>query len=209
MKKVPVVLLLIFIFVQADAKKIQGKIILNNDEAINVTFIIPVGFLRSGPNYEKLQTKVRYIDASNKKVMLGPDDAKEISFDFNGQKIRMQAVHDDLQLQSIFSTQNRIFLKLEIDGALKLFTSYFTKRSPGMYSASTGAMSGGMTYNGERYVLQKNNGSLFQPRGISFRKDMREYLSDCPELVRKIQNKDFRKGDMELIVIDYNKSCAD
>ena len=72
----------------------------------------------------------------------------------------------------------------------------------------TGSMSPGTTYNIEKFVLKKRNGPLKRPRGIVFRKDMSEFFSDCPELVEQIQNKDFRKGDLELMVMEYNKKCA-
>jgi hypothetical protein len=209
MKKFSVAAILILISFQVNAKKIQGKIILNNDQAISVTFIVPFGFLGGEPAYIKLQTGVKYIDSSNKKVMLRPGDAKEISFSINGQNIRMLSVDDDLELQSIFSSQEKVFLKLEIDGAVKLFTSYTTQSSPGMYNGTTGSMSAGTTYNVEKFVLKKRNGSLMRPRGIAFRKDMSEFFSDCPELVEQIQNRNLRKGDLELMVMEYNKKCAD
>ena len=128
MKKFFVAAVFTLVSLQVNAKKIQGKIILNNDETINVTFIIPFGFLAGEPAYIRLQTGVKYIDSSNKKVMLKPGDAKEISFAINGQNIRMLSVDDDLELQSIFSSQEKVFLKLEIDGAVKLFTSYTTQQ---------------------------------------------------------------------------------
>jgi len=210
MKKISAVLVIVLLtFINAKAKKIEGYIILNNNETVHVTFLIPFGFLSSEPAYEKLQTRVRYLDRSSKKTILKPDDAKEISFSYGGQKIRMLSVRDDLQLSSIFSSQTKIFLKLEIDGKVRLFTSFFTQNSPGMYNASTGMSTGGYMYNVERYVLQKDNSQLERPRGISFRKDMSEFFSDCPELVQKIQKRDFRKGDLELIVKEYNEKCAD
>jgi hypothetical protein len=208
MKKFFVAAVLILVSLQVSAKKIQGRIILNNDEAMNVTFVIPFGFLAGEPAYIKLQTGVKYFDSSNKKIMLKPGDAKEISFTFNGQNIRMLSVDDDLELRSIFSSQEKVFLKLEIDGAVKLFTSYTTQHTAGMYNGMTGSMSPGTTYNVEKFVLKKRNGPLKRPRGIVFRKDMSEFFSDCPELVEQIQNKDLRKGDLELMVMEYNKKCA-
>ena len=92
---------------------------------------------------------------------------------------------------------------------MKLFATYFTQQSPGMYNAGTGMTTGGSTYSVERFVLQKNNGSLVQPRWISFRKDMSKFFADCPELVQRIQDRDFKKGDLELIVQDYNQKCGD
>jgi hypothetical protein len=77
-----------------------------------------------------------------------------------------------------------------------------------MYSGSTGAMTGGYSYSVENMILQKGNGELKQPRSLSFRKDMRDYFSDCPDLTEKIDSRDFRRADMEAIVIYYNAHCA-
>jgi hypothetical protein len=208
MRKFALAAVLIVVTFQANAKKIPGRIILNNDQAIDVTLMIPFGFLGGEPSYIKLQTGVKYIDG-NKKVMLKPGDAKEIVFTINGQTIRMLSVRDDLELQSIFSSQEKVFLKLEIDGVVKLFTCYLTQSSPGTYNATTGVMSPGASYNVERFVLKKGNGSLTRPRGISFRKDMSKFFSDCPELVERIESRDLKKGDLELMVMAYNKNCAD
>jgi hypothetical protein len=76
-----------------------------------------------------------------------------------------------------------------------------------MYNASTGVVTGGYTYSVERYIMQKGSGELKRPKNLSFKKDMAEYFRDCPALVDKIQDKDFKKYDMEAIVSFYNKNC--
>lgn len=76
-----------------------------------------------------------------------------------------------------------------------------------MYNASTGAMTGGYSYSVERYILQKDNGELKRLKGLTFKKDMVEYFCNCPALAEKIENKDFRKSDLEFIVRFYNSNC--
>jgi hypothetical protein len=125
-----------------------------------------------------------------------------------GKQVRMLSRVNTLGGGSIFSNQTNIFLRLEIDGALKLFHYHYTQTSPGMYSGSTGAMTGGHSYSVENLILQKNDGLLKQPRSLSFRKDMREYFSDCPQLTERIEARDFKRADMEAIVIFYNSNCA-
>jgi hypothetical protein len=56
-------------------------------------------------------------------------------------------------------------------------------------------------------ILQKGNGELKRPKGLTFKKDMINYFSDCPKLVEKIESKDFRKDDLESIVRFYNSNC--
>jgi hypothetical protein len=37
---------------------------------------------------------------------------------------------------------------------------------------------------------------------------MMGYFSDCPLLAKKLEDKTYRRRDMELIVKEYNKECA-
>ena len=140
-----------------------------------MTFNIPFNFLSREPNYEKLQYKVKYFDPAGKKVVLKADNAKEIQFQFAGENVRMLSRYNSIGIGNIFSMSTHIFLKLEMDGKLK---------------------------------LQKENGELKRPKGMSFRKDMTEYFSDCPALVEKIEDKDFRKSDLEMMVNFYNSNCS-
>ena len=191
----------------AEAKKIEGKIILDHD-TIDVIFNIPFKFFAQEPNYEKLQYKVKFYDSTGKRGVIRPDHAKEIRFKLYGKDIRMLSRHQSSGMGNVFSTNYKLFLKLEIDGKLQLFNYYQTNSSPGMYNAGTGMMSGGHSYTTERYVLQKENGELKRPRGLTFKKDMVNYFQDCPELAQKIENKEFRKADMESLVHYYNSNCG-
>jgi hypothetical protein len=189
-----------------EAKKIEGKIFFA-DGTVDVTFNIPIKFFTQEPNYEKLQYKVKYFDSTGKKFVLRPDNAKEIQFKYDFENVRMLSRYNSLGLGNIFSMSTNIFLKLEIDGKLKLFKYYYTQSSPGWYNASTGAITGGYSYSVERYILQKGYGELKRPKSLTFRKDMVEYFSDCPSLVKKIESKDFRKNELEFIVNYYNSNC--
>ncbi len=66
---------------------------------------------------------------------------------------------------------------------------------------------GGYYYSVEKYILQKGDGELKRTKGLNFRKDMVEYFSDCPELSKRIDNKEFRNNDLESIVRFYNNKC--
>lgn len=196
----------VFLTFTLQAKNIAGKIILGND-TLDVVFQIPVKLFSGQPNFEKLQYKVRYLDSNKKKITLRPHEAKEIQFMHGAEQVRMLSRFNTLGLGNIFSSNTHIFLRLEIDGPLKLFSYYYTQQSPGMYNASTGVVTGGYAYSVERYIMQKGSGELKRPKNLSFKKDMAEYFSDCPTLVDKIQDKDFKKYDMEAIVSFYNKNC--
>jgi hypothetical protein len=192
--------------INLEAKKIEGRIIFKND-TIDVILNIPIKFFTQEPNYEKLQYKVKYIDSTGKKITLIPDNVKEVQFRYDFQDIRLLSRFNSLGSRSIFSSSANILLKLEIDGTVKLFSFYYTQRSPGMYNPSTGATTGGFSYSEEGYVLQKGDDDLKGITRLSFKKDMAEYFKDCPTLVKKIVDRDFRKDDLVSIVRFYNSNC--
>jgi hypothetical protein len=182
----------------AYGKKVGGTIMFKG-ESRNVTFDIKVLLLGSEPNFERIQYKVKYYDENGKKQTLRPDDADEIWFDYDGVEVHMISCSNTLG--SIFSTSNKIFLKVEIDGPLRLFRYYYKQRMP------TGA-SGSAVYVADDFIFQKGNGPLKQPKAWGWKKDMIEYFSDCPDLRERIENKDLNRSEIEAIVLYYNSNCG-
>lgn len=210
MKKFLFVLATGFLFhFQSDAKKIPGYYISKSLDKVKVTFEIPFGFLSEKVDYEKLQVKVKYYDSADKLHVLKPDSVKEISFFFEYQQIRMLSRPDHLGLNtSIFNNNTHLFLHLLVDGKLKLFKYYHSNSAPAGPPGPNGMIGGGGgTIKTEKYVLQKDNYGLFKIIGLSFRKDMMGYFSDCPVLAKKIEDRTYRKTDIEEIAEEYNTIC--
>lgn len=189
-----------------EARKMKGKIVFEG-ETIEVTFNIPMRTFSDGPNFEKLQHRVRYYNRNGKTISIRPTDAKEFSFRYIGTDIRMVSVKNLFGSGNPPPSRPRIFLRIEVEGKVNMFTFYSTQSSPGLYNPTMGMSTGGVTYSAERYVLQKNDDLLWSPRSLSFKKDMSEYFKDCPDLVQKIQDQSFRKDDLEAIVHYYNSRC--
>ncbi|MEO5599933.1 MAG: hypothetical protein ABIR06_03300 [Cyclobacteriaceae bacterium] len=196
-----------FILSSANAKKIPGQIVDRQGNILEVIFNIPFGFLSSEPNFEKIQYRIAYYDAMKNKRILKPDEASEIIFNNKKEEIRMLSRPNSIGAGSIFFTNTHIFLRLKIDGKLKLFNYYYTQNST-TYNSSTGAMTGSHPYTFAKYVLQIGEETLLQPRGLAFRKDMLSYIIDCPEVIRMIEERELRKGDLEIIVQQYNAKCS-
>jgi len=196
-KKLSLIFLGMLCFFSIHAKKIEGVIVFS-DKTANVTFDIPstalIGF---DPDFAHVQKGVTYYENGDKKK-LKPDDAKEIKFTIDGKEIRMlSTVKDDKDL----------FLQIIIDGNLKLFnfhSSQYTGGAPGV----GGAPMAGSNISVDNYLFQKGGGDLMKFKGFSFRKKMVEYLSECPKLCEKIENKEFRSDDLEKIVNYYNSNCG-
>lgn len=206
MKKISLLTIAAFLAFKLEAKKIPGKIIFAND-TIDVIFNIRTSLLTDEPKYSNLQFKVKFFDSNGKKKILKPNEAKEIRFTYQGENIRMVSKRNTLELGSIFNLGAYVFLRLKIDGYLKLFYFYDTQSSSGMYNANTGTMSGGYSYTVTCSALQKGEGELKVPPSLTFKKEMSQYFSECPKLVEKIQSKDYRKNDLESIVRFYNSNC--
>jgi hypothetical protein len=182
----------------AYGKKVGGTIMFKG-ESRNVTFDIKVPLLGSEPNFERIQYKVKYYDENGKKQTLRPDDADEIWFDYDGGEVHMISCENTLG--GIFSISNKIFLKVEIDGPLRLFRYYYKQRM------STG-LPGGTVYVADDFIFQKGNGPLKQPKAWGWKKDMIEYFSDCPGLRERIEKKDLNRREVEAIVLYYNSNCG-
>ena len=187
-------------------RKIEG-IIIANGAPREVTFDIKVPLLADEPNFERIQYKVRYYDENGKKQTLHPDDADEIRFEYDGMEVRMVSCLNTIGAGGMFSVSNRIFLKLEIDGPLRLYRYYYKQTNPGYYGAG-GGFSGGMTYTVDNLIFQKGNGPLKQPRSLGWKKDMLDYFRDCPALRERLERKDLRRKEIEAIVLYYNQHCA-
>lgn len=177
------------------AEKIQGYYISKSNDTTKVTFDIPMYLTAKEPYYENLQQKVTCYDlVTNQKQILNPYTVKEISFNFKGDNIKMLSRKEDLELKgNSYSDDSRIFLHLIKDGKLKLFRFYETPS--GDYRTI------------QLDIMQKNNEELFVTRALSFKKDMVDYLLDCPELAKKIDEKIYKKKDIEQIIDEYNRTC--
>jgi hypothetical protein len=206
MRRLLPIIALIVLSLHAYCRKIQG-VIITKGKSKEVTFDIKVPFLGGEPNFERTQYRVRYYDDSGKKQTLRPDDADEIQFEFDGMKVRMVSVPNTIGAGTLFSSTTKIFLKLEIDGPLRLYRYYYKQSTGGSFGAGGGYYPGA-TYTADNLIFQKGNGPLKQPRSLGWKRDMLEYFSDCPALRERIESKDLRRKEIEAIVFYYNQQCA-
>ncbi len=211
--------ILVAVTCSAQAKKIAGKIYFSKD-TLEVVFNIPLKLIARTPDFVSLQRGVTYYNAEGKKVKVLPDHAKAFSFVFKDNVITMLSCRnefEDLYIQPLLSFKERqknIFLKLEINGKLKLFTYYESRQSYGAPMPANPAAPGGMffapgiAYTKTYSVLQKGNGHIEKPKAISFRKDMMYYFHDCPELVDRLKQREYTKSKLQELVLFYNSNCG-
>lgn len=185
------------------AKEVEGQIIFE-DDTVNVTFDIPFKAFGNEPIYERLQRRVKYYDASGKKKVLKPKQAKEISFNDGSQMIRM--LSRAYKEPGLATKKKPLFLKLEVDGEVKMFTYYDSR--PFLISLPNGANNRVPGGGVEIELIQKESSTLKKPKELAFRKDILAFFSDCPELAQKIEARDFRRRELASIVQFYNLTCG-
>ena len=199
---------LIFTF-KLQAKKIEGQILFEHD-TINVVMKVPIKFFKKEPNFEALQNRVVYFDSQGNKKILEAGAAKEFRFKHKQKTIRM------LSRKNTFSfhreSRSYLFLKLELDGKLKVFNFYHqTEKLPAKSISSSGngpdIYVGSITLSTNQYIYQKGNGQLREIDPKSFEEDMVKYFSDCPELSKKIKDKEVEYKDLGAITRFYNSNC--
>lgn len=205
----------LFLLSKLEAQKIEitGKILfLYTHDTIAVTFIIPTSSSTKEIDYEKLQEKVTYLDSTGKKRKITPDQAKEITFDYEDQEVRVISCYDAIGLNNPFSNNTNIFLKLETDGKLKLFTYYHTTgtSAPSGFNG-TMMISAGESHTAKKYILQKGQEAIMKPTWMNYRKDLISYFNDCPKISQMIDemgDNKYVKDNIESIVDSYNSSCG-
>jgi len=204
-----IVIVIIFCSISASlGAKVNGYFITNDGDTIHTVFRVPGNLLSTTITFEKLQWKIRYTDKNNQAYNLMPEHAREFFFTFKGSLVRFLSRENTLKASnSGFNPAPKIFLRLIVDGNLKLFKFYqysgFTDGDPGSPDPVLRESPGWS----EVSILQKDNAPLFEPRIASFRKDMRNYLSDCPKLAEKIKNRTLKSEDLKQIVEEYNEMC--
>ncbi len=113
------------------------------------------------------------------------------------------------------------WLKEVVSGEVSLYTSDIS----GMYGpfmstgfSTMGGVGGGIAFGGGGtvtyfYVCHPSDAEVFRITSFgniskNFKNTASEYFKDCPELVKKIEDKTFKKDDIEEVVRFYNTHCG-
>jgi hypothetical protein len=205
-----------FIVVNSYAKKIEGIIKFNNDSIKNVTFNIPYSIQLQELKLQDIQLKIMYFDTSGKELELLPEQAKEVCFKFQNEEIRMVSCIVQSDKNSLFQKNKNIFLRIKSTGLLKHYRYYMTNTviiNPDylnhLNQSNTFPLKQKCELNSITYldILQKGSDPYFIPSNKNtnrFLKDMKEYMSDCPEVVRNVETKAYTEADITVFVKDYN-----
>jgi hypothetical protein len=182
-------------------KKAEGYYIsAKTGKKYTTTFLIPVPFLKSKPDYERMQKEITYLVDDQKKT-LSPEMISEFSFTYKGETVLMRSVHNNL---ARWNDGDLVFFKVIVDGPpVSLYNYYETRMTQSM--GPTGAMTMTSTQY-MRLVLQRDNGELVKIRRLFFKKDASEFFADCSDVVARIQSGQL--SSLEDIVKAYNDTCT-
>jgi hypothetical protein len=172
--------------------KIEGLIIYQND-SLMVTFNIPTDLFQTEPDFQHLQRSIKYYDINGKKKIIKPRDAEEIQFTMNNKLIRILSRKMNFNTNKRYLLDSVMFLKLEEDGYLKLFSFHTLDMR---------------TTNGNKsYLLQKGKDELKWVKSVGIKNDLIEYLADCNSVVEMIKQYNFFTKGLVPIVTHYNSIC--
>lgn len=224
MKKISITFLLItfclnFSFAQYDWT--NAKLYLKNSEVLSGEVKIPV--MGAGMNLGKETLKYR-IDKKDKVSDFKPEEIDSILFriEYNKKVDNKKVIETRLQtFVPVFLNKKKSrlgFVEILVDGKLRLVGKTVIDNFGGNSSNITIGVNGGHIYQND-YMRGHNQVMLLKEgekpevfyRDTSskfFRKRAMKYFKDCISLEIKIENKFFKKEDIQDVARFYNLNCA-
>jgi hypothetical protein len=181
----------------ADKPKVKGYYIDTEGKKTNVMIQMPTKMLSSKPETMQLN-HFTYFDKRGKATELNAETAREFGFTYEGEDIVFRVLPKALQDVTHIKAD---FYKVLMEGACTIYLTYVSQGS--FYSEYC-------LYKDEDHYYVTTTGITNRWASANGRiNSMEELFSDCPDLVAKIKNKEFKKGDDKYfkIVEYYNQSC--
>jgi len=183
-------------------------IVVQNSDTIRASIYIPMSDfnIKTGPDYPRMQRIMRYTDNQGKKKKINPDDAQELVFTFEYQKIRMISV----RLLGPELTGTR-FLRLMEDGKMRLFIYYRGSKEPmnlGGATPSAYAMRGEASFSSNFYVIQNEGVTTIVVNQHTTLDILKSCFRGCESIVDRFNSKEFSYHEIPDMVRFYNLNCA-
>lgn len=192
------ILFFCLLFLNLDAKQIkinvEGVIVMKKSIE-KTTLIIKIDTKNNLINFPYIQSEIECLDSNNEKRIIGADEVMEVQFEYRGAKNRMIS-------KKIPGSAKKRFVKLKINGPIKIFSFYKKIRN----DPYRDRVKYGIRME-EKTLIQKGKQPLEFTDFSKFKKRMIEYVSDCDSLVKRIKANDFTFGNVEAVVICYNRDC--
>ena len=197
-KLILLVVFLVGLSLQSQARKVKGYFLDNNRDTSYVTFNIHI----SPPNdvdARYLHNGLTFWDSNDNERVLKPHQAKEFCFTYNKIDYRFISCQDYLNLSKhvVKKSSTYLFLKLEVEGSMRLLSYTYTQHVGIDFSYATTIL-----------LFQRKNDLLFSPKIMAHKKSLVKYFEDCPQVQDKIKSNYFGKGDEVEMVKTYNNFCS-
>ena len=193
---------------------------LKNGKTLKGEASIPM--MSAGINLKKEQLKYR-ATRKGKKTKYAPEEIDSAIFTIvykervNGKRIQKTRVETYIPIFLNEKKTKQGFAEILVEGKLRLVGRTVMVQNAGTWQ-NTGAPGSAPTYV-PGYMGSHNQVMLFREGrkaqvfnqvslSKSFRKRAMEYFSDCPSLQAKLNNKEYKKEDLQAIVRYYNSNCA-
>ncbi|MBC8112429.1 MAG: hypothetical protein H7Y04_15350 [Verrucomicrobia bacterium] len=146
---------------------------------------------------EKISGKTRYsfiADLQEEIVFYNKQNEMQVFRPFEIQGFVLEGKQfTSMEQKGLLMGLNHFFLHQQNAGSMKLYTLYFLE-NPGMTET-------------QEYYVQKGNDKIYGVKSfrfINFRKEMSSFVSEVPELAKRIADKTYTASDIETIVDEYN-----
>lgn len=197
-----------FIFF-SKAEKVKGFYVTNNHDTIKALLKIPYNAAFSIDfNFIKMQQEMEYINDAGEKITMTPNDILAYGFEYYDEREEKDDTMLFVSKKNIFyrstdfsDNDSTIFLMQLVKGKLSLYNYYsMSSISDGFGSASNNVMH-------STPVLEFLNQKLFTYNTNKFKSEMAKYLADCPIVLQKIEEKNYKNKQLHIVVELYNSLC--
>ncbi len=206
MKQYIFVFLLVFNF--SYSNKIEGYYITTNNEKINTIFNIPVNILSEEINFEAIVFGIKYYDEKGDKQKLNLENVKEIGIEYLGEKTILKCLLNTCELGANYIGDTKyVLLKPIKEDIISVYYYPKSTYNPGFMNGSPSSTGSFSSFDST--VLVKPDGKMVEPTSYgSFKNKMKNFFSDCPELVKKIEEKTYKRDQVKEMIEDYQKNCS-
>ena len=197
-----------FIFF-SKAEKVKGFYVTNNHDTIKALLKIPYNAAFSIDfNFIKMQQEMEYINDAGEKITMTPNDILAYGFEYYDEREEKDDTMVFVSKKNIFyrstdfsDNDSTIFLMQLVKGKLSLYNYY------SMSSVSAGFNYAANNVMHSTPVLEFSNQKLFTYNTNKFKIEMAKYLADCPIVLQKIEEKNYKNKHLHIVVELYNSLC--
>ena len=197
-----------FIFF-SKAEKVKGFYVTNNHDTIKALLKIPYNAAFSIDfNFIKMQQEMEYINDAGEKITMTPNDFLAYGFEYYDEREEKDDTMVFVSKKNIFyrstdfsDNDSTIFLMQLVKGKLSLYNYY------SMSSVSAGFNYAANNVMHSTPVLEFLNQKLFTYNTNKFKIEMAKYLADCPIVLQKIEEKNYKNKHLHIVVELYNSLC--